>query len=87
MGGIASPAHIVDSEEFSVAFAWGLVLLGVGGPLFAECHRHFSDGHVLFGCTFGVAALLVGGLCLWRIKAALGDARGGARPGSPTEGD
>lgn len=71
MGGGAATARLVDSSVFTVAFAWGLVLVGVGGPLLAECLRHLSDGHVLFGCTFGVAALLVGGLCLWRIGAAL----------------
>ena len=74
MGGLTSPAQFVDSEAFTVAFAWGLVFVGVGGPLLAECHRHLADGHVVFGCTFGVAALLAGGLCLWRIGAAL---RGG----------
>jgi len=87
MGGGAVTARLVDSSAFTVAFAWGLVFLGVGGPLLAECHRHLADGHVLFGCTFGVAALLVGGLCLWRIWAALGGAHLEVARASSSGGD
>lgn len=87
MDGIASPPQFVGSEAFAVAFAWGLVLVGVGGPLLVECHQHLSDGHVLFGCTFGVAALLVGGICLWRIGAALGHGRPNLERASSSGGD
>lgn len=71
----STTARLVDSTEFTVAVAWGLVLVGVAGPLLFECLRHFSGGRLLFGCVFGLAAIPVAGLCLWKAATNLGAAR------------
>ena len=71
----STTTRMIDSTEFTVAVAWGLVLVGVAGPLLLECLRHFSGGYFLFGCVFGVTGLPVAGLSLWKAATNLEAAR------------
>lgn len=57
-------AALVDSPEFTVAFAWGLVFLGVAVPLLWLCVRHVLSGEPLTACVIGGVSLPLAGVCL-----------------------
>lgn len=68
-------ARLVDDESFTLAYAWGLVLVAVGVPLLAECLGHLAGGRVLVGCAIGAVGLPLAGLSLWHLRRNLVRAR------------
>lgn len=72
-------AELVDSPEFTVAFAWGLVFLGVAVPLLLLCVRHVLAGEPLAACAIAVVSLPLAGVCFQQARTNL-------QPGHGTQG-
>lgn len=64
-------AELVDSPEFTVAFAWGLVFLGVAVPLLLVCVRHLLTGEPLAACAIAAVSLPLAGVCLQQARTNL----------------
>lgn len=64
-------AELVDSPEFTVAFAWGLVFLGVVVPLLWRCVRHVLAGEPLAACAIAAVSFPLAGLCFQQARSTL----------------
>lgn len=79
-------ARVVDTEAFTLAVAWGLVLVAVGLPLAGVCVEHLAAGRLLAACAVGAVALPVAGLSGRQAAGQLRRASRAAGGRGPTAG-
>jgi len=65
----------IGSEEFTVAVASLLTLIGLAAPLLLTCYHHLSNGILEVACSFGLLGLVVTGVSVWKLSTSLRRAR------------
>ena len=63
--------RFVGSDEFTIAVAALLTLVGLAAPLLLICYQHLSLGRLDVGCAFGSLGLVVTGVSVGKLSSSL----------------